>query len=184
MLTGLGKILTRIQRGLPVNGLTIYTDGEDYSEYTPKTPLTRSLYRCGAEYVFYAEPTAPPVAVIAVDNTEACIATVSDGNIQVLDKATSGVGGKHDQGGQSQRRYERNRMRELNDYYKRVASKTDCLLKLKPRELAMCGPWLAKHRTYEKIDYRLKQIPCKFIDMEYAGVEGVYQYRNRVNSSV
>ena len=58
--------------------------------------------------------------IVTVDGNEATIATLRGRTLEVVKSITSGLPGKHDAGGQSQRRFERNREQEVNEYYKRV----------------------------------------------------------------
>ena len=72
--------------------------------------------------------------------------------LDVLSETSSGVAGKHRQGGQSARRFERLREMELNDYYNRVAHVTrEYFIDIYPvKGLIVSGPGPTK----ESIDYK------------------------------
>jgi len=118
--------------------------------------------------------------MISVDNREAAVAIVRGVAIDYIDETASGVAGKHDAGGQSQRRFERNRTAELNKYYKRIAMDAKRLVEFHPIELFMSGPADAKKKVYKRLDYRLRDIPVKFIDQEYSAYTGIVQTVNRL----
>ena len=46
-------------------------------------------------------------------------------NLEIIKRITSGIHGKHSAGGQSQRRFERLREMQVNDYYKRLGNYID-----------------------------------------------------------
>ncbi len=128
----------------------------------------------------YRENVTQPTAMISVDNREAAVAILRGTAIDYIDETASGVAGKHDAGGQSQRRFERNRIAELNKYYKRIATDAKRLVDFRPIELFMSGPADAKVKVYKKLDYRLRDIPVKFIDQEYSAYTGILQTINRL----
>lgn len=166
--------------GINDNGSALYTDGTSINAYTPKVAIRKQLYRCGADYIYVKEELDNIVAVISVDNTEAAVAAVSGETIMFIEDTQSGVGGKSGKGGQSQRRYERNRERELLEYYNRVAAKAKGLVDLKPTKLVISGPALTKTNVYALLDYRLRNLPVEYVDIEYSGHTGVYQTINKM----
>ena len=61
------------------------------------------------------------IGVLSLDTQEAGLGILTGDRWEVAESLTSGVAGKHRQGGQSVRRFERLRDNELNEYYRRVA---------------------------------------------------------------
>jgi peptide subunit release factor 1 (eRF1) len=125
--------------------------------------------------------------VVAIDNDSCGIGIIDSatGNWECLDEQTSGVGGKSGKGGSSQRRYERNRAAELNGYYHRCAEHINNLFlnTYQPKEIILAGPSLTKDEFVKKgyLDYRLvSKVSKPYMNIEYAGLEGVAQVRNRI----
>ena len=56
------------------------------------------------------------IAILALDTQEAGLGVLTGDRWETIDELTSGVAGKHRQGGQSARRFERLRDNELNEY--------------------------------------------------------------------
>ena len=61
------------------------------------------------------------IGILSIDTQETGIGILTGDRWEVIDSLTSGVAGKHRQGGQSARRFEQLRENELNEYYHRVA---------------------------------------------------------------
>ena len=174
------KIQNCISGGIPENGLVLYAEDSHIRTSIPRTPLNKSVYNCGNEFIIYEEDSWEIIGIISSDNTESAISAIRGGLIIFIEEHSSGVSGKHGRGGQSQRRYMHNRERELHDYYKRVAEGAKSLIEYGCSSLIMAGPWITKRRVYDILDYRLKSLPVEFIDCEYSGSAGVYQVINRL----
>jgi len=175
---------------LPKNGLAIFAGFVNGSYWStslePSKRVQSYVYRCGGE--FYTAPLevleehTDLVAVIAIDASDCAIGLLDGPDWRILDVLTSGVGGKSGKGGQSARRYERNRERKLIIYYRRAAEHANNLLRTQSRlaKIVITGPGLTKDEFLKKapLDYRLKRMVTETIGSEYAGVEGVIQTRN------
>ncbi len=61
------------------------------------------------------------VGVLVLDSKDATFGLVSGGRTEIVDRLTSGVPGKTGKGGQSQRRYERERDMEVTAFFHRIA---------------------------------------------------------------
>jgi len=92
----------------------------------PPEPIQVYLYRCDAkfhtEYLeeFLKEKETYGIAVI--DASEATFATLQGRRLEIVQKITSGVPGKFAKGGQSQRRFERAREAQLQEFFVRVGN--------------------------------------------------------------
>ena len=188
-LTHLSQSLKNLQE-LPKNGLVVFAGFVNDSYWStslePSRRIQSYVYRCGNE--LYTTPLealeeqTDIVAVIAIDATDCAIGLLDGPNWMILDVLTSGVGGKSGRGGQSARRYERNRERELITYYRRVAAHANNLLLKLPRlkTIVIFGPGSTKIAFLKKapLDYRLQKLVTEIVDSAYAGVDGVLQARN------
>jgi len=120
----------------PENGLVIFCGAipndkgigkekiEIYSVIPPK-PVQISLYRCDdhfwTDHLKEMMKDDKVIGILSIDTQETGIGILTGDRWEAVDSITSGVAGKHRQGGQSARRFERLRENELNDYYHRVA---------------------------------------------------------------
>jgi len=95
------------------------------------------------------------------------------------------VAGKHRQGGQSARRFERLRENELNEYFHRIADHAQKVFidEYKINGLILGGPGPTKENFLkeEYLDYRLQNNVVATIDSSYSGSEGVREILEKVN---
>ncbi|MFL6474777.1 MAG: peptide chain release factor aRF-1 [Nitrososphaera sp.] len=119
----------------PENGLIIFCGAipnekgigkekiEIYSVLPPK-PVQISLYRCDdhfwTDHLKEMMKDDKVIGILSIDTQETGIGILTGDRWEAIDSLTSGVAGKHRQGGQSARRFERLRENELNEYYHRV----------------------------------------------------------------
>jgi len=125
------------------------------------------------------------MGLLTIDTQEAGLGVLSGDRWQVEDTLTSGVSGKHRQGGQSARRFERLRDNELNEYYKRIAERAHRILidQHKVKGLIVGGPGPTKDTFLkeEYLDYRLQGNVVAVLDTSYSGEEGVRELVDKVN---
>ncbi len=146
----------------------------------PPEPINLLLYRCDSK--FYLEPLKELLrekdvyGVLVIDNEEAAVAVLRGRKIIESKTFTSGVPGKHRAGGQSQRRFERLRQMNLNEYYKRVAAHANEIFLKYPeiKGIIVAGPGPTKELFVEKdyLHYTLKN-KIHLVDTSYSGEEGV-----------
>jgi len=175
----------------PTNGLVIFcgaiprngagTERMETFVLEPPEPINIYFYRCDAR--FHLEPLLAMVkernayGVIVIDTSDAVVAVVRGQRMEILQKFSSGVAGKHRAGGQSARRFERIREQSLNDYYHRVGAHAYELLSdiegLKG--LIVGGPGPTKYDFIEgdHLNYMLKEKILATIDTSYVGEQGV-----------
>jgi peptide chain release factor subunit 1 len=117
------------------------------------------------------------IGILAIDTTEAGLGILTGDRWETVDTLTSGVSGKHRQGGQSARRFERLRENELNDYYHRVADHAKAVFidQYPVKGLIVGGPGPTKENFLkeEYLDYRLQNNILATLDTSYSGNEGV-----------
>ncbi len=150
-------------------------------EIEPPKELQTFLYRCDDH--FHVDilkdmlKEENMIGFLAIDAKDAGWGLLHGDKLDVLSETSSGVAGKHRQGGQSARRFERLREMELNDYYNRVANTTkEYFIDIYPiKGLIISGPGPTKENfiNEEYLEYRLQNMIISTLDTSYAGAEGV-----------
>lgn len=117
------------------------------------------------------------VGIIAMDANEAGFGVLNGDRLDIVDHITSGIPGKTDKGGWSQRRYERERDMELTYYFHRVADHaTDAFItKQRVTSLIVGGPGFTKEDFLKEdfMRYELKNMLISQVDTSFSGKEGV-----------
>jgi peptide chain release factor subunit 1 len=176
----------------PENGLVVFAGaipndrgiGKEKIEIypvDPPKPVQISLYRCDdhfwTDHLKDMLKDDKSIGILSIDTQEAGIGVLSGNEARTVDSLTSGVAGKHRQGGQSARRFERLRENELNEYYHRVAdhAKQVFIDQFNVKGLLVGGPGPTKENFLkeEYLDYRLQKAVIATLDTSYSGEEGV-----------
>jgi peptide chain release factor 1, archaeal and eukaryotic forms len=177
----------RAQKEAPKNGQAIFagvysangTGKEVFNveELSPPTPI--SSYLCTIENQFILEPLRDMLrdqrttGIISLDAKNANFSLLTGGNLQSLEDLTSGVPGKTGKGGQSQRRYERERDMEITNWFHRVAEHAadQFLDKQKITTLLVGGPGETKNEFLkgDYLNYQLKKLLLKTVDTQCVG---------------
>ncbi len=150
----------------------------------PPEPINLFLYRCDSK--FYVEPLKEVIrekevyGIIVIDREEAAIAVVEGRRVNIVEVLTSGIPGKHDQGGQSQRRFQRIIEQLTHEFYKRVGENANAVFlkygdALKGVIIAGPGPTKNDFAKGDYLDYRLKKKVVGIVDIGYSGELGVYE---------
>ena len=183
----------------PDNGLVIFcgavpTDKgfgnekiELYSVIPPK-PIQINLYRCDdhfwIDHLKDMMQDDKAIGILAIDTQESGLGILTGDRWETVDSLTSGVAGKHRQGGQSARRFERLRDNDLNEYYKRVGSRAQKVFidQFKVKGVIIGGPGPTKENFLkeEYLDYRLQNNIIAVLDTSYSGDEGVREIIDKV----
>lgn len=125
------------------------------------------------------------IGILALDTQEAGLGILTGDRWEIIDRMTSGVAGKHRQGGQSARRFERLRENELNEYYHRVAdhAKRVFIDQFSVKGIIVGGPGPTKENFIkeEYLDYRLQNNVIETLDVSYSGEEGVREIIDKIN---
>ena len=176
----------------PENGLVIFCGAipndkgigkekiEIYPVLPPK-PVKISLYRCDdhfwTDHLKEMMKDDKVIGILSIDTQETGIGILTGDRWEVIDTLTSGVAGKHRQGGQSARRFERLRDNELNEYYHRVADHVKQVFidqyNVKGSIVGGPGPTKENFLKEEYLDYRLQNSIISTLDTSYSGEEGV-----------
>ena len=174
----------KLQKEFPENGLAVFAGANEalkIQEIIPPGPITS--YLCTIDDHFDLEPLRKMqredriVGLIAMDSKEAGFGILNGDKLEVIDDITSGVSGKSDKGGWSQRRYERERDMELTYYFHRVAEHaTKAFLgDQKVKALIVGGPGQTKESFLggDYLRYELKNMLLAKADTLSSGKEGV-----------
>jgi peptide chain release factor subunit 1 len=176
----------------PENGLVIFCGAipndkgigkekiEIYPVIPPK-PVQISLYRCDdhfwTDHLKEMMKDDKVIGILSIDTQESGIGILTGDRWEAVDSITSGVAGKHRQGGQSARRFERLRENELNEYYHRVADHVKKIFidQYNVKGIIVGGPGPTKENFLkeEYLDYRLQKNVIAVLDSSYSGDEGV-----------
>ncbi|HEY9756838.1 MAG TPA: peptide chain release factor aRF-1 [Oculatellaceae cyanobacterium] len=146
-------------------------------ELTPPTPITQYLTAIDSHFIL--EPLRDMLrdqritGLILLDAKEAQLSILIGGNLQPVGNLTSGVPGKTGKGGQSQRRYERERNMELTNWFHRIAEHADAafLENHHVTNLIVGGPGQTKNDFLKAdfLNYQLKKLLLKVIDTQPVG---------------
>lgn len=161
---------------------------ELYSVIPPK-PVQIQLYRCDdhfwVDHLRDMLRDDKVIGILAIDTQEAGLGILTGDRWEVVDTLTSGVAGKHRQGGQSARRFERLRENELNEYYNRVRDHAHRVFidQFSVKGLIVGGPGPTKDNFIkeEYLDYRLQNNIISTLDTSYSGDEGIREIIDKVN---
>jgi peptide chain release factor subunit 1 len=150
-------------------------------EIDPPKDLKTFLYRCDDHFhVDILKDMLKDdnlIGFLAIDAKDAGWGILYGDKIQVLKETSSGVAGKHRQGGQSAKRFQKLREMELTYYFNRVAQITrEFFIDIYPiKGLIISGPGPTKEEFVNDnyLEYRLQNMVISTIDASYAGAEGI-----------
>src|ERR671930_410049 len=184
----------------PENGIVIFcgaiptgkgfgTEKIELYSVAPPKPVQINLYRCDdhfwTDHIRDMMKDDKAIGILAIDTQEAGLGILTGDRWEVIDTLTSGVAGKHRQGGQSARRFERLRDNELNEYYHRIADHAQKVFidQFNVKGLLVGGPGPTKENFLkeEYLDYRLQNNIISTLDTSYSGDEGVREIIDKVN---
>lgn len=196
VVDSLGRVVQRLkmykktpERGLvvfcgalpPEGGGPIGSEVLQAYEIDPPKDLKQYLYRCDDHFhVDILKDMMRDDAMIgflAIDAKDAGWGLLHGDKIDVLSQTGSGVAGKHRQGGQSAKRFQKLREMELTYYFNRVAQTTrELFLDIyKVKGLIISGPGPTKEEFINGgyLEYRLQDMIISTIDSSYSGAEGI-----------
>ena len=150
-------------------------------EIDPPKELTTFLYRCDDHFhVDILKDMLKDdnlIGFLAIYAKDAGWGLLHGDKIEVLGETGSGVAGKHRQGGQSAKRFQKLREMELMYYFNRVAATTkEYFIDIYPvKGLIISGPGPTKEDFINNnyLDYRLQDMIIATIDSSYSGSEGI-----------
>lgn len=192
----------KLQKEIPDNGLAIFAgtfaagDSESevlsVEEIVPPEPITKFLFEVDDH--FRLEPLREMlrdlkvVGIIALDSKEAGFGILDGERFEFVEDITSGVPGKSGKGGQSQRRYERERDMDLAYFFHRVAEHAAkaFLGDHRVTVLIVGGPGLTKEDFLrgDYLHYELKNALLDRVDTQSAGREGVREVLSKSSEAL
>lgn len=196
VVDSLGKVVQRLkmykktpERGLvmfcgalpPEEGGPLGSEVVKVWEIDPPKDLNQYLYRCDDHFhVDILKDMLKDdnlIGFLAIDAKDAGWGLLQGDKIEVLDHTGSGVAGKHRQGGQSAKRFQKLREMELTYYYNRIAQTTrEYFIDIYPvKGLIISGPGPTKEDFINGnyLEYRLQNNIISTIDASYSGPEGI-----------
>ena len=196
VVDSLGKVVQRLklykktpERGLvmfcgalpPEEGGPLGSEVVKVWEIDPPKDLNQYLYRCDDHFhVDILKDMLKDdnlIGFLAIDAKDAGWGLLHGDKIEVLSQTGSGVAGKHRQGGQSAKRFQKLREMELTYYFNRVAETTrEYFIDIYPiKGLVISGPGPTKEDFINGnyLEYRLQDMIIATIDSSYSGAEGI-----------
>ncbi|HSB50155.1 MAG TPA: peptide chain release factor aRF-1 [Nitrosopumilaceae archaeon] len=196
VVDSLGKVIQRLRlyKKTPERGLVIFcgalpregggpigTENINAFELEPPKDLKTFLYRCDDHFhVDILKDMLKDdnlIGFLAIDAKDAGWGLLHGDKIEVLSETGSGVAGKHRQGGQSAKRFQKLREMELTYYFNRVAETTkEYFIDIYPiKGLIISGPGPTKEDFINGnyLEYRLQEMIIATIDASYSGSEGI-----------
>ncbi len=196
VVDSLGKVIQRLklykktpERGLvmfcgalpPEEGGPLGSEVVKVWEIDPPKDLNQYLYRCDDHFhVDILKDMLKDdnlIGFLAIDAKDAGWGLLHGDKIEVLAQTGSGVAGKHRQGGQSAKRFQKLREMELTYYFNRVAETTrEYFIDIYPiKGLVISGPGPTKEDFINGnyLEYRLQEMIIATIDSSYSGAEGI-----------
>ena len=187
------KVTQRVKmfKKVPENGLVLFggaipqngPGSEKLELYiiSPPEPIQIYLYRCDArfhtEYLEDLLKEKETYGIIVLDASSAAFATVRGKHLDIVKQITSGIPGKFRAGGQSARRFDRQREAKMQDYFARIGEHAnEIFLPIENlKSLLLGGPGPTKY-DFEKgnyLHYTLKEKIVDVIDTSYVDEHGV-----------
>ena len=196
VVDSLGKVVQRLKlyKKTPEKGLVMFcgalppeeggplgSEVVKVWEVEPPKDLKQYLYRCDDHFhVDILKDMLKDdnlIGFLAIDAKDAGWGLLYGEKIEVLAQTGSGVAGKHRQGGQSAKRFQKLREMELSYFYNRVATTTrEYFIDIYPiKGLIISGPGPTKEDFINGnyLEYRLQDMIINTIDASYAGAEGI-----------
>jgi len=196
VVDSLSKVLQRLKlyKKTPERGLVIFcgalpreeggplgSEIVKIFEIDPPKDLKTFLYRCDDHFhVDILKDMLKDdnlIGFLAIDAKDAGWGILYGDKVQVLKETSSGVAGKHRQGGQSAKRFQKLREMELTYYFNRIAQITrEFFIDIYPiKGLIISGPGPTKEEFVNDnyLEYRLQNMIIATIDASYSGSEGI-----------
>jgi len=182
----------KLFKTVPENGLVIFSgaipqNGGPGSErmetyvVLPPEPIQVYLYRCDAkfhtEYLEEFLREKETYGIMVIDSSDATFATLQGRRLEIVREITSGVPGKFKAGGQSARRFERQREAKLQEYFNRIGKHADEIFlpitDLKGIIVGGPGPTKYDYQKGDYLHYTLKDKVLATVDTAYTGEQGL-----------
>ena len=181
----------KLRKETPENGLALFAgtftindrknEVSTVEELAPPEPVVNYQYEVDDH--FHLEPLREMlrnprvVGIVAMGSKEASLGLLNGERLELVENITSGIPGKSGKGGQSQRRYERERNMELTYFFHRVAEHAAKAFLDDHRVMAVIvggpGPTKNDFLRGDYLHYELKNALLGTVDTRFVGKEGV-----------
>ncbi len=149
-------------------------------------------YHCDNKFLLWPlENMLEPKEVyglLVIGRKESAIGYINGYKFEVLNKFTSGIPSKHNQGGQSQKRFERLLEEKEKHFYRKIANTiNELFLNMKNfKGIFIGGPGNSKKKFINDInlDYRLRNKILDIVDLGYGGVEGIRALIEKIKEKI
>ena len=192
----------KMYKELPENGLAIFAgtfpannekkEVSTVEEIIPPKPIPAYLYEANDH--FQLEPLREMlrdqkvIGLLSMNAKEASFGVLNGERLEFIENITSGVPGKSSKGGQSQRRYERERDMELTNYFHRVAEHATKAFLENHRITALIvgGPGQTKNdfAKGDYLHYELQNALLSIVDTQFSGKEGVREVLEKSSETI
>ncbi len=191
----------KLRKEIPENGLAIFAgtlannqENEVFAieEIVPPEPLVTYVFEIDDH--FHLEPLRQMlrnpriVGFIVMDSKGASFGLLNGERFELNKNITSGIPGKSKKGGQSQRRYERERNMELGFFFHRVAeyATKEFLENNKVMALIVGGPGTTKTNLIDGgyLHYELKNALLNTVDTQSVGKEGLNEILDKSSETL
>jgi peptide chain release factor subunit 1 len=142
-------------------------------------PIKGIIYRCGNTFdlsiLDEMLDKGPKYAIINMDLSEFFIGVLQGTSITTICKDESIVPNKHSKGGQSSRRFDKNRDLAIIAWYKKLAESANILLNLDITGVIISGPGMTKNEFVDReyLHHELRKKIIGVIDTGYTGEQGL-----------
>jgi peptide chain release factor subunit 1 len=192
----LTAVLNRLKTysSTPQNGLAAFAGGNRLEVFEPPEPVAAYFYRCGAGFVL--DPLEEMLeskdvfGMIVIDRGGVSIGWLRGTRIDMALDIESRVPGKHDAGGQSQHRFERQTEHLAHEFFVKAGEKANGIFLPALDKLAgiiVGGPGQTKRQWVdgEFMDYRLRQkILQPLFETGYLSDQGLRELSARASDTV
>ena len=187
---------------IPENGLALFAGsfktGNQESEIlnveeiVPPEPVSNYMYEVNDHFLL--EPLRHMLrdqrimGLMAVDSKEASFGIFEGERLEIMENITSGIPGKSGKGGQSQRRYERERDMEVTNFFHRVSEHATKLFleSHKVTTLIVGGPGQTKDDFLKGdfLHYELKNMLLSTVDTQSASREAIREILDKSTAAL
>jgi len=137
----------------------------------------KKRYFCGKKIIKPKKDRKIKCVIVIVDLSETyCAKIYDDGDIEKIFSMNPNIPNKQKAGGQSQRRFERGREQKIIHYFKKINEKMDKI----QSDFIIGINFIYRQKLEKYLSAENKQKLIKFVPIEYSGLTGVSQYRNKI----
>jgi peptide chain release factor subunit 1 len=192
----------KLRKEIPENGLAIFAGTfvannperkvMTIEELVPPEPIITYLFEVDDHFdleplrEMLREPRI--VGLIAMDSKEASFGILDGERFELIESITSGIPGKSGKGGQSQRRYERERDMELSYFFHRIAEHATKVFLENHKVMALIvggpGPTKDDFLRGNYLHYELKNMLLNTVDTQSASREGVREALDKSSEAI